>query len=44
MSKPLSGKTAFSRIAATEGTIRYEKTSRTPAIATEEVTTNPNDV
>src|ERR1043166_5902292 len=31
-------------IAATEGTIRYEKTRRTPAIATDDVTTNPNDV
>ena len=31
-------------IAATEGTIRYENTSSTPAIATDDVTTNPNDV
>ena len=31
-------------IAVTDGTMRYEKTNRTPAIATEDVTTNPNDV
>src|ERR1043165_7633708 len=31
-------------IAATDGTIRYENTSSTPAIATDDVTTKPNDV
>ena len=31
-------------IAATDGTIRYEKTSSTPAMATDDVTTKPNDV
>jgi hypothetical protein len=30
-------------MAHTEGTIRKEKTSRTPAIFTELVTTNPNE-
>ena len=40
----LAAKADEKSIAATEGTIRYEKTSRTPAIATEDVTTKPNDV
>src|ERR1051325_1951749 len=31
-------------IAATDGTMRYENTSSTPAIATDDVTTKPNDV
>ncbi len=31
-------------IAVTDGTMRKQKTSRTPAIATEEVTTKPNDM
>ena len=30
-------------MAETAGTMRYEKTSKTPAIATDEVTTNPNE-
>src|SRR6266550_2298956 len=34
----------LNNIAATDGTMRYEKTRSTPAIATDEVTTNPNDV
>ena len=35
---------AAKSIAATDGTIRYEKTSSTPAMATDDVTTKPNDV
>ena len=31
-------------MAVTDGTIRKQKTSSTPAIATEEVTTKPNDM
>jgi hypothetical protein len=30
-------------MAATEGTIRKQKTSRTPAMATDEVTTKPKE-
>ena len=30
-------------MAATEGTMRKQKTSSTPAMATEEVTTKPNE-
>ena len=30
-------------IAATEGTMRKQKTSSTPAMATEDVTTKPNE-